>query len=92
MHEVAPDAFNHRNPAIRKLHTVRHDGRIEVDGPGHKWAGDGHEKLAGLGFEIYGFVDYWGGVLDYALVPNARDEDVVDYCFLMTALKTGGEF
>src|SRR6201999_4529190 len=89
MHELDPEGFNHRNPHFR-ITTKKHHGQIRVDGPNDKWAADGFEKLKGIGFGIYGIRDYWGKILGYWVVPNARDELITEYLYLTVVKRYGG--
>ncbi|KZT40293.1 hypothetical protein SISSUDRAFT_983506 [Sistotremastrum suecicum HHB10207 ss-3] len=63
---------------------VKHTGTVIVLGPHHKWCVDGHEKLAPMGYPIYGIRDAWGKILGYWVVPNARNEVIIEYLYLLT--------
>lgn len=84
-----PTGFQHRDPLLRKA-VKRHTGAIVVDGPNHKWAADGFEKLKSLGFCIYGIRDYWGKIIGNWVVPNDRVEEMADYLYLTAVRQIGG--
>lgn len=57
MHLHDPDGFTHQEPAAQKIHHVP----LVSLGPHHKWSGDGHDKLSGIGFPIWSLQDKWSG-------------------------------
>lgn len=89
MRHTDPEGFNHRNPQL-KTRGPKHTGQVICIGPHDKWAGDGHEKTSSIGYPIYGLRDYWGKIHGYWVVPNARDEEIVDYLFLLAVRENGG--
>jgi hypothetical protein len=89
MKEVNPDGFIQRDPK-NKGKRKQHIGRVLTAGPHDKWAGDGHEKLKAIGFPIYGIRDYWGKIHTICVVPNDRNEHIVDYVYLFTVAKNHG--
>ncbi|KAJ4492555.1 hypothetical protein C8J55DRAFT_533549 [Lentinula edodes] len=60
-------------------------------GPHQEWSGDGHDKLAGIGFPIWGVRDVWSGKwLGLWVVPNNRLKDSIAYLFLKLVHEYGG--
>ncbi|KIJ39663.1 hypothetical protein M422DRAFT_174837 [Sphaerobolus stellatus SS14] len=60
-------------------------------GPHEEWSGDGHNKLATLGFPIDGIHDKWSGKwLGIWVVPNNQLSDVVAYLWLCIIEEYGG--
>lgn len=90
MKSLAPEGFVIRHPNT-KTNRI-HRGKVVSIGPNEKWAVDGHEKLAFMGYEIYGIRDYWGKIHDYAVVPNARNEQAVEFLYLRLVSKLGGKY
>ena len=55
-------------------------------------SGDGHDKLASIGFPIWGIRDKFSGKwLGLWVVPNNRLKDVVAYLYLSLIKELGGE-
>ncbi|KZS87929.1 hypothetical protein SISNIDRAFT_418873 [Sistotremastrum niveocremeum HHB9708] len=88
MKAIHPEGFILRHPDFRT--TKIHNGKVITIGPGERWGVDGHEKLTLIGFSIYGIRDAWGKILRFQVVPNARNEQIVDYVFLLTVQEAGG--
>jgi hypothetical protein len=66
---IDPEGFEHREPKARKVNRTP----LTARGPNHEWLGDGHDKLARLGFPIWGIRDKWSGKwLGLWVVPNNR--------------------
>lgn len=87
MHLLAPDGFQNRAPGAKRVHP----GKIVVLGPNYQWSGDGHDKLAKLGFPIWGLRDVWSGWwIVLWLVPNNRKKIVVGYLYLLAVKERGG--
>lgn len=89
MHVFAPDGFAKRRPEAKKVHRTQ----LTSTGPNEEWCGDGHDKLAKIGIEIYGIRDkasgYWLGLWP---VPNNRIKEVVAYLYLLLIEEHGGEY
>lgn len=87
MHDEDPDGFVKRHPAAKKIPRVP----LTSAGPNDEWAGDGHDKLNGIGIGIYGIRDkasgYWLGLW---ATPTNRDGKIVAYLYLSLVAKHGG--
>ena len=60
-------------------------------GPHHEWSGDGHDKLAGIRFPIWGVRDKWSSKwLGLWVVPNNRLKKAVALLFLQLIKEQGG--
>jgi hypothetical protein len=60
-------------------------------GPHHEWSGDGHDKLAQIGFPIWGIRDKWSGKwLGLWVVPNNRLKLVIAYLYLRLIIELEG--
>ncbi|KIJ56268.1 hypothetical protein M422DRAFT_150289 [Sphaerobolus stellatus SS14] len=60
-------------------------------GPHHEWSGDGHDKLAEIGFPIWGIRDVWSGVwLGLWVLPNNHLKVAIGYLYLMLVHDLGG--
>lgn len=82
-----PEGFEHRDPVAKKIQRKP----LTAAGPNHEWSGDGHEKLAALGFPVWGIRDKWSGKwLGLWCVPSARHKVVVAYLFLSLVHELGG--
>jgi hypothetical protein len=83
-----PDGFKNREPMSKRI--VR--SQLVSLGPHHEWSGDGHDKLASIGFPIWGIRDKFSGKwLGLWVVPNNRLKDVVAYLYLSLIEELGGE-
>jgi hypothetical protein len=88
MRQVDPDGFEARAPTARKVHRTP----LASLGPNDEWSGDGHDKLSGIGFPIWGVRDVWSGKwLALRVLPNNRLKNAVAYVWLDTVLEQGGE-
>ncbi len=88
MRDFAPEGFKKRHPRAKKK-IIRTP--LSAVGPDDEWSMDGHDKLAALGFEIYGIRDVWAGkYLHYRVVPSNRYASVVGVLYLECAKKCGG--
>ncbi|KAF8573556.1 hypothetical protein K439DRAFT_1649981 [Ramaria rubella] len=82
-----PKGFAIRDPGAKKIHRQP----LVALGPHHEWSGDGHDKLAKLGFPIWGIRDVWSGKwLGLWVVPNNRLKVVVAYLYLILIESLGG--
>lgn len=87
MRELAPEGFDKREPTARKI--VR--TKLVALGPNHEWSGDGHDKLASIGWPIYGVRDkYSGKWLLLKVLPNNRLARAIGYVYLQLIHKVGG--
>ncbi|KAF5318561.1 hypothetical protein D9619_010793 [Psilocybe cf. subviscida] len=87
MRTLDPEGSALREPAARKI--VR--GTLRSLGPNHEWSADGHDKLNGINFPIYGIKDVFSSKwLCLEVVPNNRTHDVVAYLYLRTIVAQGG--
>ncbi|KAH7869316.1 uncharacterized protein C8R40DRAFT_1241123 [Lentinula edodes] len=82
-----PEGFQSREPASKKISR----SVLICIGPHQEWSGDGHDKLAGIGFPIWGVRDVWSGKwLGLWVVPNNRLKDSIAYLFLKLVHEYGG--
>ncbi|KAK7690805.1 hypothetical protein QCA50_005905 [Cerrena zonata] len=82
-----PDGFAVRLPTAKKISRRP----IVCLGPHHEWSADGHDKLAKIGFPIWGVRDVWGGKwLGLWVVPNNRLKLAVAYLYLQLVEELGG--
>ncbi|KAJ7592636.1 hypothetical protein C8J56DRAFT_929099 [Mycena floridula] len=82
-----PEGFAAREPSAKKVHRTP----LVSLGIHHEWSGDGHDKLAAIGFPIWGVRDKWcGRWLGLWVVPNNRLKLTIAYLFLMLVLQFGG--
>ncbi|RDX41373.1 hypothetical protein OH76DRAFT_1423158 [Lentinus brumalis] len=87
MHALDPDGFVIRQPKSKKKHRVA----LVVLGPDFEWSCDGHDKLSGIGFPIWGVRDVWCGKwLGLWVVPNNRLKRVIAYLYLRLVKERGG--
>ncbi|GLB37945.1 hypothetical protein LshimejAT787_0409960 [Lyophyllum shimeji] len=85
LHDLA--GFAIREPAAKKIHR----GVLIALGPHHEWSGDGHDKLAAIGFPIWGVRDkYSGNWLGLWVVPNNRLKEAIALLFLKLIKEQGG--
>ena len=88
MHLLDPEGFLRRHPTSKKKHRLA----LVVLGPDFEWSCDGHDKLAKLGFPIWGIRDVWSGKwLGIWVVPNNRVKVAIAYLYLSLIKKLGGE-
>jgi hypothetical protein len=91
MHEFEAEGFDHREPGAKKI--LRIAKNPLAVGIHERWAGDGHDKLYGIGFPIWAVVDdatsRWLGAW---VVPSNRMGNIVGYLFLALVKKYGGMF
>lgn len=84
-----PEGFALREPTAKRIPR----GTLEALGPHDAWSGDGHDKLAKIGFPIYGIRDVWSGKwLGLWVVPNNRLGTVVAYLYLSLVHELGGTY
>lgn len=87
MHLHDDAGFSIREPAAKKVHR----SVLTSLGPHHEWSGDGHDKLAGIGFPIWGVRDKWSSKwLGLWVVPNNRLKKAVALLFLQLIKEQGG--
>ncbi|KAH9884127.1 hypothetical protein C8Q73DRAFT_749482 [Cubamyces lactineus] len=87
MHSLDGEGFQLRHPRTKKKHRVA----LVVLGPDYEWSCDGHDKLASIGFPIWGIRDVWSGKwLGLWVVPNNRLKVVVAYLYLSLVRELGG--
>ena len=86
MHIIDPEGFILHHPHLQGTQP-KHTGRIVVVGPYDKWAGDGWQKLKGIGLFAYVCCDYLGKTLGFFIVPSDRNEDVLEYLYLRIVLE-----
>ncbi|KAG5345375.1 hypothetical protein C0989_001598, partial [Termitomyces sp. Mn162] len=88
MHLQDPEGFTIREPGSKKIKR----GVLVLLGPHHEWSGDGHDKLAAIGFPIWGVRDVWSGKwLGLWVVPNNRRQKAVALLFLRLINEYGGK-
>lgn len=88
MRKQDPEGFANREPTTGKK--VLRSPLIAL-GPHHEWSADGHDKLAKLGFPIYGIRDKWcGRWLGLWVVPNNRLKLAVAFLYLSLVKELGG--
>lgn len=88
MHAEDPEGFSIREPSAKKIKR----GVLTAIGPHQEWSGDGHDKLAAIGFPIWGMRDKWGlKWLGLWVVPNNRLKKAVALLYLRLIKKHGGE-
>ncbi|KAJ3924381.1 MAG: hypothetical protein NXY57DRAFT_359343 [Lentinula lateritia] len=87
MREEDPEGFRLCDPTSEKIpRTV-----LVCIGPHQEWSGDGHDKLAAIGFPIWGVRDVWSGKwLGLWVVPNNRLKDTIGYLYLKLVHEYGG--
>lgn len=79
MQDYAREGFQQRAPGRKVIHRTA----LVSPGPNDEWSMDGHDKLAKLGFEIYGIRDKFSGkFLWYRVVPSNRYAAVVGVILL----------
>ena len=85
MHD--PEGFKLREPHAKK---VRRFALVSL-GRHHEWSGDGHDKLAEIGFPIWAMRDVWSAKwLGIWVVPNNRLKVVIAYLYLSLVHEYGG--
>ena len=89
MKRQAPEGFAARAPTAKKLHR---EPLVSL-GPHHEWSADGHNKLAAIGFPIWGVRDKWSGKwLGLWVIPNNRLKDAIAYLYLELVGQLKGEY
>ncbi|KZP06766.1 hypothetical protein FIBSPDRAFT_914630 [Athelia psychrophila] len=79
--------FDVREPGAKKVHRTP----LVSLGPHHEWSGDGHDKLAAIGFPIWALRDVWSSCwLGIWVVPNNRLKNVIAYLYLSLVYELGG--
>lgn len=87
MHLHFPDDFAHRDPTSKKIRRV---SKAPL-GIHERWAGDGHDKLYGIGFPIWAVVDdATGKWLGAWVVPSNRMANVIAHLHLCLVEIYGG--
>ncbi|KAK7018706.1 hypothetical protein VNI00_018299 [Paramarasmius palmivorus] len=82
-----PEAFADRHPRAKKIHRTQ----LVALGPNDEWSGDGHDKLTGIGFPIWGVRDVWSGKwLGLYVLPNNRLKLAIAYVWLKIVKEQGG--
>ena len=88
MHKHDSEGFKRRDPTAKKIHRLP---KVPI-GIHERWAGDGHDKLYGIGFPIWAVVDdATGRWLDGWVVPSNRMGAIIGYLFLCLVEKYGGK-
>ena len=89
MHLHDHAGFAIREPSAKKIQR----GVLTALGPHHEWSGDGHDKLAAIGFPIWGVRDKWlSKWLGLWVVPNNRLKLAIALLYLQLIKDQGGEF
>lgn len=84
-----PKGFDTREPRAKK---VQRFALVSL-GRHHEWSGDGHDKLAAIGFPIWALRDKWSGKwLGIWVIPNNRLKAVIAYLYLSVVHEHGGKF
>lgn len=87
MHKHDSKGFKWCNPTARKIHRTP---KVPI-GIHERWAGDGDDKLYGIGFPIWAVVDdVTGRWLDGWVVPSNCMGAIIGYLFLCLVEKYGG--
>lgn len=87
MRAFAPQGFVTRRPNSKQLKR----STLVAVGPDAEWSVDGHDKLKGIGMEVYGIRDKWGGkFIHYVVLPSNRFADIIGVVLLDCVLKCGG--
>lgn len=83
-----PEGMKARDPHSKKIpRSSKHPIGIH-----ERWAGDGHDKLYGIGFPIWGVVDdATGKWLRAWVLPSNRLGMIIAYCFLCLVEEYGGK-
>lgn len=82
-----PDRFLSREPTAKKIKR----GTLISLGPHHEWSADGHDKLAAIGFPIWGIRDKWSGRwLALWVIPNNWYKLAIAYLYLKLVAELGG--
>ena len=88
MHLQDPEGFAIREPGARR---IKHSPIVCL-GPHYEWCGDGHDKLAAIGFLVWGAQDKWGRKwLGLWTVPNNRLKHAIAFLYLRLIKKHDGE-
>jgi len=70
--------------------TLRKHGQFIVKGPNCVWSIDGHDKLSGFGFEIYGCIDAYSQYIIWCYVGHSnRTQISVSKQYLQTVCTMG---
>ncbi|KAF8219089.1 hypothetical protein L208DRAFT_1343421, partial [Tricholoma matsutake] len=77
-----PQGFAICEPSAKKVNC----GVLAAIGPHHEWSGDGHNKLAVIGFPIWGMHDKWSGLW---VVPNNHLKSLIPYLYLQLIKEYG---
>lgn len=89
MQDHAPEGFQQRAPGTKVIHRTQ----LHSNGPDDDWSMDGHDKLAKVGFEIYGIRDKFSGkFLYYVVLPSNRYAAVIGVVLLKCIKKYGSKF
>jgi len=81
--------FELHEPHAKKVQRVA----LVALGPHHEWSGDGHDKLATIGFPVWGMRDKWSGKwLGIWVVPNNRLKVTIAYLYLLLVHEFGGMY
>lgn len=87
MHCQDPGGFELHDPTAKK---VAREPLVAL-GPHHEWSADGHDKLASIGFPIWGVCDKWSGKwLGLWVVLNNRLKTAIAHLYLSTIESIGG--
>jgi hypothetical protein len=82
-----PEGFSIRDPTAKRIQRVA----LVVPGPHYEWSGDGHDKLAAIGFPIWELRDVWSGKwLGIWVLPNNRLKLAIAYLYLSLVEELGG--
>ncbi|KAF8991416.1 hypothetical protein BDQ17DRAFT_1370782 [Cyathus striatus] len=87
MKRQAQQGFETRRPEIKKPWQVA----LVSLGPNYEWSADGHDKLAAIGFPIWGVRGKWSGKwLELWVVPNNHLKLSIGYLYLDLIEKISG--
>lgn len=88
MRRLDPGGFDIHRPQTHKKFRIP----LVNLGPHHEWSGDSHDKLAKIGFPVYGICDVWtvSRWLGLWTVPNNRLKLAIAYLWLSLVKQLGG--
>ena len=89
MHLHDPAGFRICEPGAKKVQR----GVLTSLGLHHEWSGDGHDKLAEIGFPIWGVCDKWSSKwLGLWVLPNNHLRKAIALLYLQLIKEQGGEY
>jgi hypothetical protein len=87
MHLHDPAGFAICEPSAKKIW----QGVLTSLGPHHEWSSDGHDKLAEIGFPIWGVHDKWSSKwLGLWVLPNNHLKKAIVLLYLQLIKEQGG--